>query len=147
MRVRKLPFQRPIAGGLALLLACYGIPGPVLAQAPEKAPLPPVFERDRDDTSAPDGEPADDDAETASAGTAPAEAPLPLARPGLAAAALIGIFSLTTGRTALLMLPGGEILQLAVGDTIRGWRVSAISDSTLRVTRGQKTRTFPLLEN
>jgi hypothetical protein len=72
--------------------------------------------------------------------TRPVRAALPLAR-----TALIGIHSLTTGRKALLRLPGGGYRSVAVGDVVEGWRVSMIGTDAMRITRSGEDRTFALV--
>lgn len=73
--------------------------------------------------------------------------PLPKPRPGLADASLIGIFALTTGRTALVRFPGNVVRGVSVGDVIDGWRVSSITNDRMMLTRGSQNRTFVLVGN
>lgn len=49
---------------------------------------------------------------------------------------LIGVFGTASERRALVRLSNGTILRVQVGDELDGGRVSAISDSELRYTRG-----------
>ena len=146
--------------------------GDVLAQgAPDRAPLPRVIDRTTKTgpvpsgpvriavpgafapTRAPRPTPRGATTETvAGPGAAPVldpslGVPFPPMRPVLSGSTLIGIFALSTGRTALLMFPGGSVKRVAVGDTVNGWRVSSISKDTLRMTRGGRSRTFALVGN
>ncbi|HUF55986.1 MAG TPA: hypothetical protein VMM55_05425 [Thermohalobaculum sp.] len=54
---------------------------------------------------------------------------------------------MTTGRTALMRFPSGEVRRLSIGDEIDGWRVNAIAGDSLRLARGGRERTFVLMGN
>lgn len=120
-------------------------PGPASADAsaPAAAPrrqIPPASA-----AAAPEPErPAEADARRPSA---VAIAPVPPPRSGLRGSTLIGIFALTTGRTALMRFPSGEVRRLSVGDEIDGWRVDSIASDAIRVTRNGRDRTFLLIGN
>ena len=127
---------------------------PVAAPAPPPAPAPTSAETA--DAAAPEEVP--DEAERNTAQTPPdttaprspyavVATPLPPVRPGLAGSSLIGIFALTTGRTALMRFPGGEVRRLSVGDEVDGWRVDSISRDSLRLARNGRERTFMLVGN
>lgn len=78
----------------------------------------------------------------------PAKVPSPVQqqfRAGIEQSALIGVMDLSTGRTALMMLPDGAIRRVGVGDTIGGWRIASIASDAVRVTRGGQFRTLLLL--
>lgn len=60
-------------------------------------------------------------------------------------AALIGVMTLSSGRAALLRMPGGDVQRLAVGDMVEGWRVSAIGNDAIRLSREGEDRTFMLI--
>jgi len=59
--------------------------------------------------------------------------------------ALIGVISLQSGRKALLRLADGTVRSVQVGDTLDGWKVSAIGDEELRLSKGGKDRTLVLV--
>lgn len=132
-------------------------------QAPPASPLPDERAAGPRRVAAPAGGPGD----KGPSGTAVASAPLPVPRPDRAAAppplkpdalagaatgkvpldsaALIGVMTLNSGRTALLRLGTGAIHRLGVGDMVEGWRVSAIGKDSLRLSRESENRTFLLV--
>lgn len=132
--------------------------------APAEAPPPPPLPGTPDRPDGPEPPPetaeppeaaetaAPEAAETPEAGAQPSPhavlaSPLPPRRPGLSGSTLIGIFALTTGRTALMRFPSGEVRRLSIGDEIDGWRVDAIARDSLRLARGERERTFVLMGN
>ncbi|HET7410139.1 MAG TPA: hypothetical protein VFJ13_08045 [Paracoccaceae bacterium] len=58
---------------------------------------------------------------------------------------LIGVLDARSGRQALLRTPAGDFLKVARGDTVEGWRVSAIDRDAVRLTRGGRNRTLLLM--
>jgi hypothetical protein len=63
----------------------------------------------------------------------------------LGATSLIGVIDARSGREALLRLPSGDFRKVARGDTVAGWRVGAIGQDTMRLTRGGESRTLLLV--
>jgi hypothetical protein len=57
---------------------------------------------------------------------------------------LIGILDAQSGRQALLRTAAGEFLKVGRGDSVEGWRVSAINREAVRLTRGAQSRTLLL---
>ncbi|MHA3913310.1 hypothetical protein [Halovulum sp. GXIMD14793] len=51
---------------------------------------------------------------------------------------LIGVFGATKNRHALIRLPGGKMVKVATGDTVRGYQVTAISADAIRLNRRGK---------
>jgi Tfp pilus assembly protein PilP len=49
---------------------------------------------------------------------------------------LIGLFSGPEGGSALLRLPGGQVVKVATGGYAAGGRVTAIGEDSLRLQRG-----------
>ncbi|MEM9428849.1 MAG: hypothetical protein AAGA32_05060 [Pseudomonadota bacterium] len=49
--------------------------------------------------------------------------------------ALIGVFGTQTARHALVRLPGGRLVKVYSGDTVRGYQVTAISPDAIRLRR------------
>jgi hypothetical protein len=58
---------------------------------------------------------------------------------------LIGVLDAKSGRQALLRTSAGEFVKVARGDSVNGWRVSAINRETIRLTRGGQSRTLLLM--
>lgn len=58
---------------------------------------------------------------------------------------LIGVLDVKSGRKALLRMSGGEYLKVGRGDTVDGWRVSAINRDSVRLTHGNQSRTLLLV--
>ncbi len=58
---------------------------------------------------------------------------------------LIGVIDARSGREALLRLSSGDFRKVTLGDTVAGWRVSAIGQDTMRLTRGGESRTLLLV--
>ncbi|MEM9048543.1 MAG: type IV pilus biogenesis protein PilP [Pseudomonadota bacterium] len=54
---------------------------------------------------------------------------------------VIGIFGSQSSRRALLRKADGNFQRVSVGDTVDGWRVTAISDASVRLARGSDVRT------
>lgn len=63
----------------------------------------------------------------------------------LEATSLIGVIDARSGREALLRMPSGDFLRVARGDQIAGWRVNAIGQDAMRLTRGGETMTLLLV--
>lgn len=59
--------------------------------------------------------------------------------------ALIGILNLDGNRKALLRLPDGRYKSVVIGDVLDGWRVSAIGNDAMRVSKDGTDRTLPLV--
>lgn len=57
---------------------------------------------------------------------------------------LIGVLEADSGRRALLRTAAGDVVTLAEGDSVLGWRVDAIGHDSVRVTRGGESRTLPV---
>lgn len=51
---------------------------------------------------------------------------------------LIGIFGTSSARRALLRLPSGRYIKVKQGDDVRGWNVSAIGESSVRIKKGSR---------
>ena len=89
-------------------------------------------------------------AETAGFEGTPAPGPIrnAAARRGLdlGRISLIGVLDAKSGRQALLRTPSGEFLKVGRGDTVEGWRVSAINRDAVRLTRGGQNRTLLLVQ-
>lgn len=52
---------------------------------------------------------------------------------------LRGVFPSATGGRALVAMPDGSIVNVAVGGTVGGWRVLEIRQGAIRLGRGQRT--------
>lgn len=124
------------------------------AEAPPPPPLPGTPDRPAPPEDPPEAaeteEPPAEEAAGPDAEPSPyavLASPLPPKRPGLSGSTLIGIFALTTGRTALMRFPSGEVRRLSIGDEVDGWRVDAIAKDSLRFARGGRARTFLLMGN
>ena len=63
----------------------------------------------------------------------------------LDATSLIGVIDATSGRKALLRTPSGDFLKVARGDEVAGWRVNAIGQDAMRLTKGDESRTLLLV--
>jgi hypothetical protein len=63
----------------------------------------------------------------------------------LDATSLIGVIDANTGREALLRTPSGDFLKVHRGDEVAGWRVNAIGQDAMRLTRGGESRTLLLV--
>jgi hypothetical protein len=50
-----------------------------------------------------------------------------------------------SGREALLRMSSGDVRKVTLGDTVAGWRVNAIGQDTMRLTRGGESRTLLLV--
>lgn len=58
---------------------------------------------------------------------------------------LIGVLEASSGRRALVRLPGGGFRKVARGDDLNGWRVSSIGRQDMRLTRKGQNRTLLLV--
>lgn len=58
---------------------------------------------------------------------------------------LIGVIDVNSGREALLRMPSGDFLKVMRGDEVAGWRVNAIGQDAMRLTRGGESRTLLLV--
>lgn len=58
---------------------------------------------------------------------------------------LIGVIEAKTGRQALVRLPDGGFRKVSRGDSIEGWRVSAVNRESVRLTRRGEKRTLLLV--
>ncbi|MEO0388689.1 MAG: hypothetical protein AAF281_14395, partial [Pseudomonadota bacterium] len=52
--------------------------------------------------------------------------------------ALIGIFGTSSSRHALMRTPSGRMVKVRPGDSVRGHRVTAISNDAVRLRRGSR---------
>ncbi len=58
---------------------------------------------------------------------------------------LIGVLDARSGRQALLRTSRGDFVKVGRGDTVDGWRVSAINRDSVRLTHGSQSRTLLLI--
>jgi len=52
---------------------------------------------------------------------------------------LRGVFPTNTGGRALVAMPDGQVVNVAVGGVVGGWRVLGIQQGAIRLGRGQRT--------
>lgn len=57
---------------------------------------------------------------------------------------LVGVYGTSSSRRALIRTPTGRYVKVKPGQRISGWRVAAIGESSVRVTKGSQTRTLRL---
>jgi hypothetical protein len=78
---------------------------------------------------------------------APPEVRAAAAQRGLSleSTSLIGVIDARDGRRALLRTPSGGYLKVTRGDEVAGWRVNAIGQDAMRLTRGGESRTLLLV--
>ena len=62
----------------------------------------------------------------------------------LSRVALLGIFSTSSGRYAMIRQPGGGIKKVVVGDTIDGGRIAAITATAVEYQKGGRIVTLSL---
>lgn len=55
---------------------------------------------------------------------------------------LVGVFGTPSARRALVRLPTGRYVKVKPGDRISGWQVSAIGESSLRISKGSRNQTL-----
>ncbi len=165
--IERIRAEQPVDAEDDILLAASemapkrvsGRPAPRPATSESAATEPEQAETEGSDTPA-------FDADSASRLAAPS-APRPAARPVLAyrpgsalpgagsaagqagltldSTSLIGVIDARTGREALLRMPSGDFRKVTRGDQVAGWRVNAIGQDTMRLTRGGESRTLLLV--
>lgn len=57
---------------------------------------------------------------------------------------LVGVFGTSSSRRALIRTSNGRYVKVKRGQNVGGWRVSAIGESTVKITRGVRSRTLRL---
>ena len=55
---------------------------------------------------------------------------------------LVGIFGAPNKRRALVRMPTGRYVKVQTGDKVGGWKVSAISENSLRINKGTRNQTL-----
>ena len=55
---------------------------------------------------------------------------------------LVGVFGSASKRRALFRTAGGRFIKVSAGGRVEGWRVSAVGESSVKITRGNRTRTL-----
>lgn len=72
-----------------------------------------------------------------------------IAAPGLqkAGTSLLGVLETSAGREALLRTGSGQVVKVARGHMVEGWRVNSIDRDAIRLTRAGETRTLRMLSN
>lgn len=55
---------------------------------------------------------------------------------------LVGVFGAATARRALVRLPTGRYVKVKAGDRVSGWKVAAIGEASLRITKGSRNQTL-----
>lgn len=55
---------------------------------------------------------------------------------------LVGVFGSASSRRALVRLPTGRYIKVKAGDRVRGWKVSAIGEGSLKITKGSRNQTL-----
>ncbi|MBE9477269.1 MAG: hypothetical protein IME92_08970, partial [Proteobacteria bacterium] len=53
---------------------------------------------------------------------------------------LIGVFGKPSARHALLRMPSGRFVKVVPGQKVSGWKVAAIGESTVRITKGSRNQ-------
>ena len=55
---------------------------------------------------------------------------------------LVGIFGDPNKRRALIRLSSGRYVKVQTGDKIGGWKISAISENSLRINKDRRNQTL-----
>jgi type IV pilus biogenesis protein PilP len=55
---------------------------------------------------------------------------------------LVGVFGSPTSRRAILRLPSGDIRRVKKGESIEGWKVATIGQSSIKLTKSGKSQTL-----
>lgn len=57
---------------------------------------------------------------------------------------LIGVYGTASNRRALVRLPSGRYVKVKRGQNLSGWKVSAIGESSVKITKGNRNQTLRL---
>jgi type IV pilus biogenesis protein PilP len=57
---------------------------------------------------------------------------------------LIGVYGSSSNRRALVRLPSGRYVKVKPGQKLSGWKVSAIGESSIRITKGNRNEVLRL---
>jgi type IV pilus biogenesis protein PilP len=55
---------------------------------------------------------------------------------------LVGVFGASSSRRAILRLPSGEIRRVKSGESVDGWKVASIGQSSIKLTKSGKSQTL-----